>query len=220
MNHLSKIKLAPEEPVTVAMAPLPLETHSLADPVEEKKRLFSSWKPFPWREALKSKNMLIGACVLLIVVAAYLNIRFSAPSTPPIDEANNDPSEENGDQNTNTNDESNYFAVAVINRERVRDEALDLLQTVAESEESTVEAREEAYTEMSRIASEITYEINIENLVRSKGFEECIAVINGNEINVVVKSDGLSMSEVAQIKEIVYLTSGILPDNIKIIEKQ
>jgi len=211
MNHLSKIKLAPEEPVTVAMAPLPLETHSLADPVEEKKRFFSSWKPFPWREALKSKNMLIGACVLLIVVAA---------STPPIDEANNDPSEENGDQNTNTNDESNYFAVAVINRERVRDEALDLLQTVAESEESTVEAREEAYTEMSRIASEITYEINIENLVRSKGFEECIAVINGNEINVVVKSDGLSMSEVAQIKEIVYLTSGILPDNIKIIEKQ
>ena len=220
MNTLSKIKLTPEEPIP-ATPPMSVEPALPDQPEETKKRLFG-WKPFPWKELLKSKNLLIGACVMLIVVAAYLNIRFSAPAAPPTDETQKPPENQTsgtGDE-SDVMDESNYFAVAVINRERVRDEALDLLQTVAESEDSTVEAREEAYAEMSRIASEITYETNIENLIRSKGFAECVAVMNGDNVNIVVKTDGLSVGEVSQIKEIVYLTAGTYPENIKIIEKQ
>lgn len=220
MNHLSKIKLATEEPVA-AMPPLAVETTLPEESEETPKKLFG-WKPFPWRELLKSKNLLIGACVMLILVAAYLNIRFSSPQIdPPIDQGQkpNDNPTSVPDDETGVTDEENYFAVAVINRERVRDEALDLLQTVAESEDSTVEAREEAYAEMSRIASEITYETNIENLVRSKGFSECVAIMNGDTVNVIVKTDGLSVGEISQIKEIVYLTTGTYPENIKIIEK-
>ncbi len=220
MNTLSKIKLTPEEPIP-ATPPLPVET-TLPDEAQPTKKTLFGFKPFPWKELLKSKNLLVGACVMLIVVAAYLNIRFSAPVDPQVEQPQKQPDNQtsgSGDE-TNVLEEDNYFAVAVINRERVRDEALDLLQTVAESEDSTVEAREEAYAEMSRIASEITYETNIENLIRSKGFSECVAVMNGDSVNIVVKTDGLSVGEVSQIKEIVYLTAGTAPDNIKIIEKQ
>ena len=59
----------------------------------------------------------------------------------------------------------------------------------------------------------------IEQLVISKGFEQCIAVVNENSASIVVKRDGLLANEVAQIKEIVYKEASISPKNITIIEK-
>ena len=58
----------------------------------------------------------------------------------------------------------------------------------------------------------------METLIKSKGFEECVAVISEGGASVVVKSSGLLENEIAQIQEIVYDTAGILPANLKIIE--
>ena len=69
------------------------------------------------------------------------------------------------------------------------------------------------------IAANIQSEGNIESLVVSKGFEDCVAVINEGSATVVVKSDGLLENEITQIQEIVYTEAGILPENLKIIEK-
>lgn len=55
-------------------------------------------------------------------------------------------------------------------------------------------------------------------MIKSKGFEECVAVISEGGASVVVKSSGLLENEIAQIQEIVYDTAGILPANLKIIE--
>ena len=53
----------------------------------------------------------------------------------------------------------------------------------------------------------------------AKGFANCVAVINGDAVSVVVESDGLLANQVAQIKEIVYEQTGIKPTGITIIEK-
>ena len=70
-----------------------------------------------------------------------------------------------------------------------------------------------------RIALDIEREANIETLVTAKGFAQCVAVVNGDSANVIVKSDGLLPNEIAQINEIVYEQAGIVPANVKIIEK-
>ena len=57
------------------------------------------------------------------------------------------------------------------------------------------------------------------SLIQAKGFEECIAVISDGKATVIVQTDGLLASEVAQINDIVYNQSGILPTNLTIIEK-
>jgi stage III sporulation protein AH len=62
-------------------------------------------------------------------------------------------------------------------------------------------------------------EANIETLIKSKGFEQCVAVINGDAASIVVKSDGLIASQISQINEIVYEQAGISPMNITIIQK-
>ena len=84
---------------------------------------------------------------------------------------------------------------------------------------STEEAKEAAFNEITVLAQNKQAEANIETLIKAKGFEECVAVINDGHIDIVVKSDGLAANQRAQIQEIVLKQADIAPTNITIIEK-
>ena len=112
-----------------------------------------------------------------------------------------------------------YFAVAAVSRQRARDESIELLSNIVNSAESMPDIKDRALKDIQIIAGEIEKEANIEVLVRAKGFAECVAVISGENVNVIVKTDGLMPNEVAQIKEIVYEQTGISPNNVKIVER-
>ena len=60
---------------------------------------------------------------------------------------------------------------------------------------------------------------DVETLLKAKGFEECVAVISNSAATVIVKSEGLLPSDLAQIAEIVWEQAGISPSDIKVIEK-
>ena len=115
--------------------------------------------------------------------------------------------------------QDNYFAVSVVSRQRARDESIELLNNIVDNSEDLPDVRQSALSDIAVIAREIERESNIETLVRAKGFTECVAVVSGENANIIVKTDGLMPNEVAQIKEIVFEQAGILPGNIKIIEK-
>lgn len=115
--------------------------------------------------------------------------------------------------------EDSYFASAGLNRERSREEALETLQVVIDSAESMPDVRDEALDRMISIASEIETEALVEEMIKAKGFEDCLAIMTGDSINVVVKTSGLLTNEVAQITEIVMQETGLSAENIKIVEK-
>lgn len=112
-----------------------------------------------------------------------------------------------------------YFAVSQINRQRARDEAIAVLQDVVDGAANLSDVQSDALSQISQIAADIEKEAAIESLVRGKGFSDCVAVISGGNVNVIVRSSALLPNEIAQIQEIVYETAGILPANVKIIEK-
>ena len=116
--------------------------------------------------------------------------------------------------------EGDMFAQMSLSRQQARDEAIEVLNAVAASETAEEDAKAEALSEIREIAQAIENEANIESLVKSKGFEECVAVISGNRAQVIVKTDGLLQNEVAQISEIVYEQANITPDNLHIIESK
>ncbi len=131
-------------------------------------------------------------------------------------------SEQNGQEKgeTSVGDENAaYFSATQVSRQRARDEAMEVLRTVIDSEEAVDAVKGQALSDISRIALEIEREANIETLITSKGFAQCVAVVNGESANIIVESNGLLPNEIAQINEIVYEQAGILPANIKIIEK-
>lgn len=113
----------------------------------------------------------------------------------------------------------NYFEAMQLSRQQARDEAMEVLLSVAESTTAVEDMKNEALESIAQIARDIESESNIETLILSKGFAQCIAVVNGDTASIIVKSDGLLPSEIAQISEIVYEEAGILPTNLKIIEK-
>jgi stage III sporulation protein AH len=167
------------------------------------------------------RNYLIIAAVLLIGVAVYLNYVWFFNPTGNIGYGDNNMGDQYSDQtDAGTQKEESYFTSAQLSREKARDEALEVLQTVVNSEDALQETKDAALSDISRIALEIEKEANIEQLVRARGFEECIAVISGDSASVIVRSDAeLLGSHVAQISEIVYEQAGILPTNLKILCK-
>ncbi len=169
------------------------------------------------------KKTVVTACTVLVLgCAVVLNVILF----------NNDTGNENKKNfAVNLNDTGNqtekdaastvedYFASMALNRQQARDEAMDVLLAVAESATALEEAKQVALGDINKLASDIENETNIETLVLSKGFAQCIAVISGENCNVIVESSGLLPTEIAQISEIVYEQSGIIPANLKIIEK-
>ena len=180
------------------------------------------WKKFGVR------NFVIVFSVLLIGVAVYVNWSLFG-NADDIENPNDNPTGaqtstggENGDSaptDGEKNDGVNFFAASQIERQRARDEAIEVLQSVVDDATALDVAKEQALADIAAIAATIETEANIESLVKAKGFEECVAGINGDKANIIVKSEGLKPNELSQILEIVYLQADILPANVTISEK-
>ena len=170
------------------------------------------------------RNFIIAGAVVLIAAAVVVNFAvFSGDKNDGFDYDQNASLDANQSQPPSTeaskDEGDSYFSSVQISRQRTRDEAIQVLQSVVENQSSTETAKNEALAEINKLAGVMESEANIETLIVAKGFEECVAVISGESASVVVKSDGLIPSQISQINEIVYQQAGILPVNITIIER-
>ena len=168
-----------------------------------------------------AKSVAVFAVVLLIGVAVYVNYRLFYDPTGAMGYGDGNMSAGQGDSlQTGADAEGeNYFTATALNRQQSRDEAIDVLKLVAESEDADEQTRAEASARISKIAEDIQNEANIETLVKAKGFEECVAVIGEDSVSVIVKSESLQAKDTAQIFSIVYETTGIVPEKVSIINK-
>ncbi len=169
------------------------------------------------------KGTVVICAVLLVGVAVLLNFLLFGGSDGnngglAVDMGN---LSANGDgvNDDNTSTVYNYFEAMQLSRKQARDEAMEVLLSVAESSTAVEEMKSEAMDSIAQIAKDIENETNIETLILAKGFEKCVAVVNGDTASIIVQSEGLLPSEIAQISEIVYEQAGIIPANLKIIEK-
>jgi len=187
-------------------------------------------------EKIGKRNMIIAGAVLMIGLAVTLNWVFFAQDKAD-DGFSYDASagmstnygttlgtgavgNEATTQEASTSSVDSYFSSVEVSRQRARDEALEVLNAVVENDKADEEVKAEALKEIAVIAKEMSDESNIESLLMSKGFEMCVAVINGDSANIVVKNEGpLKNAQLAQINAVVYEQTGIEPLNITIVQK-
>ena len=178
---------------------------------------------------VNKKQIVFLSMALVVCVAVYLNWRFldTVDLGTPGDSivVDGDASEEEGKTlgqaqlvETVAKDVQAYFTECRLNKQQTRDEALELLKTVAQSEESAVEVKEKANNDMIDMARTTDTEGTIENLVKAKGFADCMVYISEDTVNVVVATTGLSTEQAAQINEIVIAESGKDASKVKIVE--
>ncbi len=167
------------------------------------------------------RNIIIACSVLLIGVAVLLNfVLFNGNNNSDGYDGYDEPS--GNVQDTPSADAGNtgtYFSATQVSRQRARDEALEVLQSVVDNVEADETVKAEALAGISSIADEIQKEADIESLITAKGFEQCVAVLNGDSISIVVSADTLQPAQIAQINEIVYSQTGIVPSGVTIIHK-
>ena len=168
------------------------------------------------------RNLMIIGAALLVCAAVCLNVILFSGSNDDSYKGYDEPSGitgENGGENNADSVSDNYFASVQVSRKRARDEAMEVLQSVAASASADEATVNQALTEISKLAMAIEQEANIETLVMAKGFEQCVAVINDDTARIVVSGKNLTQAQIAQINEIVYEQASILPVNITITEK-
>lgn len=111
-----------------------------------------------------------------------------------------------------------YFAQARLSRQTGRDEASETIETILNSDKLTDDDKKEAVQKSIELADNIDKENKIESLIKAKGFTDCLAIVSGEQVTIVVKSDGLLANEVSMIKDIIVSQTKIPAGNIKIIE--
>lgn len=108
------------------------------------------------------------------------------------------------DATTEQTTENSYFSSARVDRQNARDESLEKLQAIVDSQTQSKEAQKEAADKIAKISDNITAENKIETLVKAKGVNNCIAVINDetNRVDIIVDVEDLTDTIILQIKEI------------------
>lgn len=185
-------------------------------------------KPNKFRRAMEKfgkRNAIIAASVLLIGAAVLLNwLLFANGSNQKQGYAGYDQPSGNIATNDTTdqpvqNSTDAYFSATQVSRQRARDEALEVLQSVVENVDAGEQTKNDALAGIATIADEIRKEADMESLITAKGFEQCVAVLNGDSVSIIVKADSLQPAQIAQINEIVYASTGIVPAGVTIIAK-
>ncbi len=175
-------------------------------------------------QKIGKRNLIIAASFVVVAAALITTIAVINSRDDGFDYSqgvgmNGGNSENNTETNGGAGAADTYFSSVQVDRQRTRDEALEVLQGVVDNKESTQTAKDAALAEINKMAKTMETESNIESLVIAKGFSECVAVISNDSANIVVKSETLAASQISQINEIVYEQAGILPVNIKIIQR-
>ncbi len=191
---------------------------------------------------IKRRHVVIVSLIVMIVVAGYLNWSYKnnmelLPTTGDSDiqeksdnkvgeiklvlndEEDQSSIEDDGDKTVvNTANNNLYFTEARMEKERSRSESLEILQGIVNDQNSSKEIKDNAQNEMIGLTKNIDKEVTIENIIKSKDFKNVVVFINEDNVNVIVQSEGLTPSQVAQIQEIVITQTSAKLENIKLRE--
>jgi len=170
------------------------------------------------------KKQIIMTCLTLMLAAAvYINY-----ATAPVMKKDKSVSvSESGDiakygetefVSADISAASDYFAQARLDKMNGRDEAVQTMQTIIGGGDLTENEMVVNAIDAVNVSKLIESEGKIESLVRAKGFEDCVAYLDGNTAKVVVKTNGLDKAQAASIKDIILGEAQVSAENIRIFE--
>lgn len=137
---------------------------------------------------------------------------------------NNTASENKMNNTVTTNTEAtenskDYYTSSRLERENMYSEMLESYQKILDSSNTTSKQKEAAQEEIKKI-NDIKNAIMIsENLIKTKGFEDCLVYSNDDSINVIIKKEKLSKEDTAQIQSIIAREMNAKIANIHIMTK-
>ena len=152
----------------------------------------------------KKKIIVISLMALLLVATGVLNVVLNNTSS-------------SSTQQVSTVTQANFFTTYRNDRQATRSQEVLYLEAIIASEASSAEAKANAEKMKLELIDQMDSEMVCENLIMARGFEECIVTKTGNNVNVVVKSENLTDTDINKICSVVRDVLSVTNDYIKII---
>ncbi len=115
--------------------------------------------------------------------------------------------------------EENYFADSKLQRESMYSGMIESYQKMLDSTTIGTEQKAIAQNEITKINNTKNAIMIAENLIKTKGFEDVLILVNDANINVVIKAEKLEINEIAQIQNIIAREMNAKIENIHITNK-
>ncbi len=114
---------------------------------------------------------------------------------------------------------TNYFAKSKLERDSMYSQMLETYEKILNSNTSLETQKQSATQEIKKINETKNSIMICENLIKTKGFEDCVIFVNGKSISVIIGAKSLKKEEIAQIQNIISRELDVKIENIHISTK-
>ncbi len=107
-----------------------------------------------------------------------------------------------------------------LQRDQARSEQLDLLREVLNNANLGSAAKDQALGVWLRITQDLGLEVDMENLIRAKGFADAVVVLREGQATIMVKAASLTPEEVLRLADIAVRIAGIRFEDITVLARE
>lgn len=181
---------------------------------------------------LKRKQIIVLSLVLMLVIAGYLQYSYNKSSqfseedsaqigdavyVDNLDVTSGEVAKSDQKAATASKEANSFFAQAKMDRDVTRGKDMETIKGITEDQLASKETRAKAQEKMLKLVDISQKEVNIENLIKGKGFADVIALFaDDGSVDVVVKAPAISKEDAAKIADIVVRQGNVAYDKIVI----
>lgn len=122
--------------------------------------------------------------------------------------------------NVESSNTDNYFETTRLERDSMYSKMLESYQKILDNENLVETQKAIAVQEISNINNNQNAIMISENLIKNKGYEDVVVLVNVDVINVVVKSAFLSNEDIGKIQNIIEREFDVSLENVNISSRK
>ncbi len=120
---------------------------------------------------------------------------------------------------TSSNNTDDYFTKSKLDRDTMYSQMLETYEKVLNSTNTLETQKQTATQEITKINDTKNSIMICENLIKTKGFNNCVIFVNGDSISVIIGASDIKQEQVAQIQNIIAREMKAKIENIHISNK-
>lgn len=147
-----------------------------------------------------------GAAVVLFIIMVWaIGSRFGTSTSPGTSVSNQDKNLEKTiiSKLEEKRGQKGFFSEYRMERESMRGRLAEMLNSIQNDPKADKAARQAAYLRLVHISEDMEREMKAENLIKSKGYADCVVIFQDDAINVVVSASQLSIDQETDIRKTV-----------------
>jgi len=186
----------------------------------------------------KKRNLLLATLVVALACAVFVNWYYTRPPADEDASAGAPTTSVRDNQQVNLGDaqyvgsvsgdeaavaanaSAEYFASAKLRRQNAQDKAKETMSKVIADSKADDKAKESANKALAELAAIIKKEADIENLISAKLSGDCVVILSGESVEVIVQGGKLNDQSALQIKDICVRQTKLPANAVTVVEQK